>query len=94
MNKAELIASIADGAHITKASAEYALNSAIETIIKTVTKGEDVQLIGFSIFKSGKRAARFGRNPALVLKLELRKLGQLNLLLVKYLKTPLTSVNN
>ena len=63
LNKAELIAAIADDAEISKAKAEFALNSAIETIIKTVTKGDTVQLIGFGTFASGKRAARMGRNP-------------------------------
>lgn len=63
MNKAQLIELIATDADITKASAERALSSAIETIIKAVTKGDDVQLIGFGTFKSGKRSARVGRNP-------------------------------
>ena len=64
MNKAELIEKIANDADLSKASAERALNAAIGTIIKTVTKGDDVQLIGFGTFKLGKRAARVGRNPA------------------------------
>lgn len=63
LNKAELIAAIADDAEISKAKAEHALNSAIEHIIKAVTKGDSVQLIGFGTFASGKRAARMGRNP-------------------------------
>ena len=63
LNKAELIAAIADDAEISKAKAEFALNSAIDTIIKAVTKGDSVQLIGFGTFSSGKRAARMGRNP-------------------------------
>jgi len=63
LNKADLIAAIADDAEISKAKAEYALNSAIEHIIKAVTKGDSVQLIGFGTFASGKRAARMGRNP-------------------------------
>ena len=63
MNKADLIAAIADDAEISKTKAEYALNSAIEHIIKAVTKGDSVQLIGFGTFASGKRAARMGRNP-------------------------------
>jgi DNA-binding protein HU-beta len=42
MNKAELIEKIAGEADITKASAERALSSAIEQIIKSVTKGDDV----------------------------------------------------
>ena len=63
MNKAELISAIADDVEISKAKAEHALNSAIEHIIKAVTKGDSVQLIGFGTFASGKRAARMGRNP-------------------------------
>jgi len=52
LNRAELIAAIADDAEISKAKAEYALNSAIEHIIKAVTKGDSVQLIGFGTFAS------------------------------------------
>jgi len=63
MNKAELVEKLANDADISKASADRALSSAIEHIIKAVTKGDDVQLIGFGTFKSGKRAARLGRNP-------------------------------
>ena len=63
MNKAELVEKIAKDADISKASAERVLNTSIETIIKAVTKGDKVQLIGFGTFGSGKRAARTGRNP-------------------------------
>ena len=63
MNKKELVEKIADEADITKASADRVLSSAIEHIISSVTKGNDVQLIGFGTFKSGKRSARIGRNP-------------------------------
>ena len=64
MNKAELVEKIAGDADISKASADRALSSAIEQIINAVTKGGEVQLIGFGTFKSGKRAARTGRNPS------------------------------
>ena len=63
MNKAELVAAIADESELSKAKAEHALNAALDAIKKAVTKGDDVQLIGFGTFKSGKRAARVGRNP-------------------------------
>lgn len=63
MNKAELVAVIADEAELTKAKAEQALNAALEAIKKAVTKGDSVQLIGFGTYSSGKRAARTGRNP-------------------------------
>jgi len=64
MNKAELVEKIANDADISKATADRILSATIEQIIKAVTKGDDVQLIGFGTFKSGKRAARVGRNPA------------------------------
>lgn len=63
MNKAELIEKISNEADLSKASAERALNAAIAAIIKAVTKGDRVQLIGFGTYSSGKRAARVGRNP-------------------------------
>jgi DNA-binding protein HU-beta len=64
MNKSELVDKIAVGADITKASAEKLLHSALHQIIKVLTKGDNVTLVGFGTFKSGKRAARVGRNPA------------------------------
>ena len=63
MNKAELIAAIAEESELSKAKAELAFNSVMDTIKKAVTKGDNVQLIGFGAFSSGKRAARMGRNP-------------------------------
>ena len=63
MNKAELIAAIAEESELSKAKAELAFNSVMDTIKKAVTKGDSVQLIGFGTFSSGKRAARMGRNP-------------------------------
>ena len=63
MNKAELVASIAGEADLSKTKAEHALNAALDAIKKAVTKGDNVQLIGFGTFSSGKRAARMGRNP-------------------------------
>jgi len=64
MNKSELIEAIAKSAELTKADAERALNATIETVVKAVAKGDTVTLVGFGTFKSVKRAARTGRNPA------------------------------
>ena len=64
MNKSELIEAIAKSSELTKADAERALNATIETIVKAVAKGDTVTLVGFGTFKSSKRAARTGRNPA------------------------------
>ena len=64
MNKTDLIASIADGAELTKKDAEKALNAFIEAIEGALKKGDKVQLIGFGSFEVRARAARKGRNPA------------------------------
>jgi len=58
MNKTELIDHIAKKAEITKADAGRALNATLETIIETLTKGEDVALPGFGSFRTTIRAAR------------------------------------
>ena len=63
MNKAELIEAVAGAANLTKVDAEAVLNSAFDTIKKSVKKGEDVTLIGFGTFTKSKRKARMGRNP-------------------------------
>lgn len=63
MNKAELIDIVAAEAEITKAAAEKVLSATIAAVVKAVSKGDTVTLIGFGSFKSSKRAARTGRNP-------------------------------
>ena len=64
MNKSELVEAIAKEAELSKADAERALSATIAAIVKTVAKGDSVTLVGFGTFKSSKRAARTGRNPA------------------------------
>lgn len=63
MNKAELIEAIAKETELSKAAAGRALEAVLSTIVKTVAKKQDVQLIGFGTFKAAKRAARNGKNP-------------------------------
>ena len=63
MNKSELIEVAAKEAAISKAAAEKALSSIIGAVVKAVSKGDTVTLVGFGTFKSAKRAARTGRNP-------------------------------
>ncbi len=63
MNKSELVEAVAKAADISKAAAERALSSIIDAVVKTVTKGDTVTLVGFGTFKSAKRAARTGKNP-------------------------------
>lgn len=63
MNKSELIEAVAKEADISKAAAEKVLSATTAAIVKAVSKGDTVTLIGFGTFKSSKRAARIGRNP-------------------------------
>ncbi|MEO6963815.1 MAG: HU family DNA-binding protein [Chitinophagales bacterium] len=63
MNKAELIAKIAEDAGITKTQAGATLDSFTEAVAKTLKKGDKVTLVGFGTFSVSKRAARNGRNP-------------------------------
>ncbi|NLJ58684.1 MAG: HU family DNA-binding protein [Tissierellia bacterium] len=63
MNKAELIASVAEKTGFTKKDAEKALNSFMETIKEELVAGGKVQLVGFGTFEVRDRKARQGRNP-------------------------------
>ncbi|MEK7212661.1 MAG: HU family DNA-binding protein [Patescibacteria group bacterium] len=47
----------------TKAAAQRAVEAVIDTITKTMARGEDVAITGFGTFRIVKRAAREGRNP-------------------------------
>nr|MBP6432983.1 HU family DNA-binding protein [Ferruginibacter sp.] len=62
MNKAELVAKIADDAGITKTQANASLDSFVDAVTKTLKKGDKVTLDGFGTFSVSKRAARNGRN--------------------------------
>ena len=63
MNKAELIEVIAKAADISKAAAAKAIDGVTGAIVKAVSKGDPVTLVGFGTFKASKRAARAGKNP-------------------------------
>ena len=63
MNKAELIAKIAEESKLTKKAAETALDAFMTTVEGALKNGEKVQLVGFGTFEVRQRAARKGRNP-------------------------------
>ena len=78
MNKAELIAKIAEDAGITKTQANACVDSVIEGVTKTLKGGGKVTLVGFGTFSVSKRAARNGRNPqtGAVIKIKARKVDR------------------
>lgn len=63
MNKAELVAKIAEDAGISKTQANDALDSFVDAVTKTLKSGDKVTLVGFGTFSVSKRQARTGRNP-------------------------------
>jgi DNA-binding protein HU-beta len=63
MNKAELVAKIADKAGFTKKDAEVALNAVIASVEEALVAGDKVALVGFGTFEVKERAARTGINP-------------------------------
>lgn len=63
MNKAELIATIAQSGGMTKIRAEFALNRVLAQMANAMQKGEKVTLSGFGSFRVVERAEQKGRNP-------------------------------
>ena len=63
MNKAELIAAVAENAELTKKDAEKALKAFVDVVTEELKKGHKIQLVGFGTFETSERAAREGRNP-------------------------------
>lgn len=67
MNRKELVEAILKNKelnHLSKKDADMFVNTFIDTVKKTVKKGEDVSLVGFGTFTKTRRAARMGINPA------------------------------
>ena len=63
MNKAELIAVVAEKAELSKKDTEKAVNALVEAITESLKSGDKVQLVGFGVFEVKARAERMGRNP-------------------------------
>ena len=63
MNKAELIATVAEKTGLSKKDSEKAVNATFDTITANLEVGEKVQLVGFGVFDIKERGSRIGRNP-------------------------------
>lgn len=64
MTRDQLVARTAEAAGITKTQAGAALAAILNNITNSLKAGEKVNLVGFGIFSTAKRAAREGRNPS------------------------------
>jgi DNA-binding protein HU-beta len=78
MNKAELVAKMADDAGISKAQGNAALDAFVDAVTRSLKKGDKVTLVGFGTFSVTKRAARNGRNPqtGAVIKIKAKKVAR------------------
>ena len=63
MNKADLVAAVAEMTGSTKKDASESVEAFISCIQKALEEGEKVQLIGFGTFEVRERKSRQGRNP-------------------------------
>ncbi len=63
MNKAELVAAMAEKSELSKKDSEKALKAFIDVVTEELVKGEKIQLVGFGTFEVSERPARTGRNP-------------------------------
>jgi nucleoid DNA-binding protein len=63
MNKAGLVDAVYNVLGGTKTSAEQVVETMLETITKSLQKGEEVSIAGLGIFTVKQRKARQARNP-------------------------------
>lgn len=63
MNKAELIDVLTQKLGSDRRQATAAVENVVDTIVRTVHKGDSVTITGFGVFEQRRRAARVARNP-------------------------------
>lgn len=63
MNKAELINAMAEKSGLSKTDSRKALDAFMNSVTKSLKKGDRVSLIGFGTFLVTERQARTGINP-------------------------------
>ncbi|MCW3068302.1 MAG: family DNA-binding protein [Solirubrobacterales bacterium] len=63
MNKSQLITAVAADSGLTKVDSARAIDSLLDTVTRTLKKGDEVSITGFGKFSVVNRAARQGVNP-------------------------------
>lgn len=63
MNKADLVARVAEMTDLSKKDVTKAVEAVFDAIAEALHNGEKVQLVGFGNFEIRERSARKGRNP-------------------------------
>ena len=63
MNRAELVAVMAERTGLSKKDSQASLKAFADVVTEELKKGEKIQLVGFGTFEVSERGAREGRNP-------------------------------
>ncbi len=63
MNKNDLISSVTDSSGLSKSDASNAVEAVFDAIKESLSKGDEVRLVGFGTFSVARRKASTGRNP-------------------------------
>ncbi len=63
MTKAQLVTKLAEAGEVSRKQGDQILDCLVETVVKSVKKGESVKIPGLGIFRLRKMKARMGRNP-------------------------------
>ncbi|MEX0672813.1 MAG: HU family DNA-binding protein [Candidatus Paceibacterota bacterium] len=63
MNKQDLVDAVHEKLGGTKTQADEAVDTIVNSIVSSLTKGEEVSISGLGIFSAKDRAARTARNP-------------------------------
>lgn len=64
MKKDDFVRAMCEKCSLPQKDAKNVINAFAEAVMKAVTGGEKVQLIGFGAFERRRRKARIGHNPA------------------------------
>lgn len=63
MNKNDLVEAVHQQLGGTKAQAEQAVETVVNSVVESLKSGEEVSISGLGIFTTSQRAARQARNP-------------------------------
>lgn len=63
MNKADIVTKVHEVLGSTKADADRAVETVIDSIVSGLKTGDEVSIAGLGIFSAKARPARTGRNP-------------------------------
>lgn len=63
MNKNDLINAVADASGLSKSDSSSAVEAVFDSITNSLSKGDEVRLVGFGTFSVARRKSSTGRNP-------------------------------